>query len=90
MSLANRFELQRLCGEIEKLVAHEELDFSYNQSGVRIAVFSGTKAQSEIAFIDAMKMYRNAKRSAKGDEKLEKAKETFLLAFDEFVKKMGY
>jgi hypothetical protein len=90
MSLANRRELQRLCSEIETLVKGEDLDVSYNQGGVRVTVFSGTRAMAEGAFINAMKTYMRAKRSATSAEEREKAKEAFLHAFDDYVKAMSY
>jgi hypothetical protein len=89
MSLINRLELVRLCNEIETLVKGEDFDYGYNQGGVRVHVMSGKKAEAEGGFIEAAKTYLNARRTAKGED-LAKAKEAFLLAFEEYAKKMGY
>ncbi len=89
MSLANRLELQRLCNQIEALVKGEDLDFGYNQGGVRVSVMSGKKAEADGRFIEAMKAYLSAKRSADSDT-LVKAKERFVAAFEEYASSMGY
>ena len=90
MSLANRRELQRLCSEIETIVKGEDLDVSYNRCGVSVTVFSGAKEMAEGVFINAMKTYMRAKRSATSAEEEEEAKEAFLRAFDEYRKAMDY
>jgi hypothetical protein len=89
MSLANRLELKRLCHQIEALVKSEDLDFGYNQGGVRVSVMSGKKAETYGTFVEAMKTFRSAARRANGDE-LAKAKEEFVAAFLEYAEKMGY
>jgi hypothetical protein len=89
MSLANRLKLQGLCNQIEELVKSEDLDFGYNQGGVRVSVMSGKKADAHGKFIEAEMAFLSALRTATGDV-LAEAKDAFAEAFGVYAKEMGY